>query len=279
MPTVSRASRANALNGRDWTRFSVSVWSDLHKSPDERRFGHPASFPLSLARRLIACYCPPDGRVVCDPFAGVGTTLLAAQESGKTGVGIELSPTYWERAQNRLAHHQLTFDTFHDPQSSTLFLGDARQFDTILRTHQWVEPFDLIITSPPYWDILRQKHSADGKDSVYYSDSPADLGNEADYRVFVDTFAEIFDPLYTRLTPGGYAIVNVMDLRKGSDFYLLHADVAHAFQSHGWVLDDLIIWDRRQDYNTLKPLGYPAVFRINRVHEYLLVFRKPADGN
>lgn len=256
-------------------RFSVSVWSDLRKLPDERRFGHPASFPLALARRLIACYCPPDSRVVCDPFAGVGTTLLAAQESGKTGVGIELSPTYWKMAQKRLAHNQLTFNTFTNPQSSTLFLGDARQFDAILRDNQWVDPFDFIITSPPYWDILRQKRSADGKDSVYYSDSPADLGNETDYAAFVDTFAEIFDPLYSRLIPGGYAIVNVMDLRKGDTFYFLHADIARALQSRGWVLDDLIIWDRRRDYNTLKPLGYPAVFRINRVHEYLLVFRKP----
>lgn len=43
----------------------------------------------------------------------------------------------------------------------------------------------------------------------------------------------------------------------------------------GFIYDDLIIWDRRHEYNNLKPLGYPAVFRINKIHEYILIFKKP----
>ena len=40
---------------------------------------------------------------------------------------------------------------------------------------------------------------------------------------------------------------------------------------------DLIVWDRRWDYNFLRPLGYPAVFRINKIHEYILIFQKPRE--
>ena len=275
MPTKLDTARANELGGKDWMRWSISVWSDLRKTPLEKQLKHPANFPQSLVERLISCYCPPDGRVVCDPFAGIGTTLLAAQNTGKIGVGIELNPQYWQDAQNLLSQSQLTFDTFLDPQPATLFLGDARRFDAVLRSHNWDKPIDLIVTSPPYWDILRQKRSASGGDSQHYGDSSLDLGNESDYNVFVNMLADIFDPLYGRLRPGGYAVVNVMDLRKGPNFYMLHADVAQSFQTRGWILDDLIIWDRRADYNSLKPLGYPAVFRINRIHEYLLIFRKP----
>jgi hypothetical protein len=38
---------------------------------------------------------------------------------------------------------------------------------------------------------------------------------------------------------------------------------------------DIIIWDRRQDYNNFRPLGYPAVFRVNKAHEFILIFQKP----
>jgi len=43
----------------------------------------------------------------------------------------------------------------------------------------------------------------------------------------------------------------------------------------GYVLEDIIIWDRRREYNNLRPLGYPYVFVVNKVHEYILIFKKP----
>ena len=43
----------------------------------------------------------------------------------------------------------------------------------------------------------------------------------------------------------------------------------------GFLLDDIIIWDRRGDYNNLKPLGFPYVFRVNKIHEYIMIFQKP----
>jgi hypothetical protein len=42
----------------------------------------------------------------------------------------------------------------------------------------------------------------------------------------------------------------------------------------GFTLDDIIIWDRRREYNNLRPLGYPTVFRVNKVHEFILIFQK-----
>ena len=76
------------------------------------------------------------------------------------------------------------------------------------------------------------------------------------------------------LKKGSYCIVNVMDIRKKNKFYPFHSDLATMMQTIGYIYDDLIIWDRQADYNNMRPLGYPSKFRINKVHEYLLIFIK-----
>jgi hypothetical protein len=67
-----------------------------------------------------------------------------------------------------------------------------------------------------------------------------------------------------------------MDLRKKNRFYPFHSDLASRLQAVGYEFDDLIIWNRQSEYNNLRPLGYPAVFRINKVHEFVVLMRKPA---
>ena len=48
--------RANQLDGKTWTKNSISIWSDINKSAEEIKLGHPALFPLQLAQRLIECF-------------------------------------------------------------------------------------------------------------------------------------------------------------------------------------------------------------------------------
>jgi len=66
----------------------------------------------------------------------------------------------------------------------------------------------------------------------------------------------------------------VMDIRKKAKFYPFHMDVVNKMQEIGFELDDIIIWDRQKEYNNMRPLGYPFVFRVNKVHEFILIFRK-----
>jgi len=77
------------------------------------------------------------------------------------------------------------------------------------------------------------------------------------------------------LRPGAYCVVVVMDIRQGSRFYPFHADLSEAMRGVGYLLDDIIIWDRRHEYNNFRPLGYPSVFRVNKAHEFVMVFQKP----
>ncbi len=70
------------------------------------RAGHPAVMPLELASRAIRLSTWP-GETVLDPFAGTGTTLLAARALGRKAVGVELSERYCDLAARRLAQGTL----------------------------------------------------------------------------------------------------------------------------------------------------------------------------
>jgi DNA modification methylase len=65
---------------------------------------HPAPMPLDLAEHLVKL---SGGQKVLDPFAGSGTTLLAARRLGRSGIGIEFLSEYAEMAAERLAQQTL----------------------------------------------------------------------------------------------------------------------------------------------------------------------------
>lgn len=55
--------------------------------------GHAAAFPVGLPAFFIQAYSDA-GDVVVDPFMGSGSTLIAAEQTGRVGMGFELSATY-----------------------------------------------------------------------------------------------------------------------------------------------------------------------------------------
>jgi site-specific DNA-methyltransferase (cytosine-N4-specific) len=63
---------------------------------------HFATYPIGLPLRCIAAGCKPGGTVL-DPFAGSGTTGLAAIQLGRRFTGIDLSPNFARLAAERLA--------------------------------------------------------------------------------------------------------------------------------------------------------------------------------
>ncbi|HEX4261354.1 MAG TPA: site-specific DNA-methyltransferase [Acetobacteraceae bacterium] len=65
------------------------------------KFDHPGTFPIDLPRWCIRLH-GRRGAVVLDPFAGTGTTLLAAAAEGARGIGIEVDPAYAAIARERL---------------------------------------------------------------------------------------------------------------------------------------------------------------------------------
>jgi len=65
------------------------------------RTGHPTQMPLALAERVVLA-CSTAGDLVLDPFAGSGTTLVAAIRHGRSAMGIERDAAYAAIAERRL---------------------------------------------------------------------------------------------------------------------------------------------------------------------------------
>lgn len=154
--------RANDLDGATWLRYSVSVWNDISKTQEEYSYGHPAMFPSELPDRLIRMFTTGDYQhTILDPFMGSGSTLVAAVNNGKKGIGFEIYDEFIQLAEVRLT-------------GGLNFSGEEREFRIIkddarfLDKHLSPETVDLCITSPPYWDILSQKRSADYKETRNY---------------------------------------------------------------------------------------------------------------
>ena len=98
---VYKNGHAKHINNVELGRFGRSrtnIWeyagmSSFGKDRDETLAGHPTPKPLALVSDAILD-CSKRGGIVLDAFAGSGTTLLAAEKTGRRGYGIELDPHY-----------------------------------------------------------------------------------------------------------------------------------------------------------------------------------------
>lgn len=85
-------------------RYFTQIWTDI---TGEVQNEHPAPYPVKLAERLIRMFSFV-GDTVLDPFAGTGTTGVAASRVGRNSRCIEVVPEYAELAKNRLRNESKT---------------------------------------------------------------------------------------------------------------------------------------------------------------------------
>ena len=264
------AQRMNNLSGSEWLRLSFSIWRDIVKTKEERGTKHPALFPQTLAENLISIYTLDETEVVLDPFLGIGSTLRAAAALNRNGIGLDLNPNFCAVAEGRIRDVQMHLDHAGSGSVQKVLNADSRE---LLR---FVEPnsVDLVITSPPYWDILNQKRTADSKEKRPYSAEVDDLGNIAEYEEFLAQLKVVFSQVFVALKPNKRCVSVVMDIRKKDRFFPLHEDQSRIMREIGFELEEYVIWDRQREYNNMRTLGYPWVFRFNKVHEYICIYWK-----
>jgi DNA modification methylase len=101
-PTAEMEERS-FIPTSDYARWFTPVWTDV---TGQLRRDHPAPYPLEIPRRLIRM-CSFAGDTVVDPFAGTGTTALAAIETERNSVSVELDPGYVTLIEQRLGQGHL----------------------------------------------------------------------------------------------------------------------------------------------------------------------------
>lgn len=272
---VDPRNQLNDLTAAEWIAETVSVWRQKGLGaghPDARiEREHPAPFSFTDVSRLIKFFTKA-GQTVLDPFVGIGSTLKAAALEGRLGIGIELSQTFFDLAQRRL-DEEVAGGLFGVPEQR-LILGDAREILPRLAT----DSVDLVVTSPPYWNILHkadhkvaQEREAQGLATRYSDDDDRDLGNIADYDLFVKELASIFDECGRILRPKKHLCVIVGDFRDKGQYRMFHADLAAACESLGYTLKGITIL--YQPHKRVFPYGYPSAYVPNLHHQYILVLR------
>lgn len=92
-------------NFDEWFR---QIWTVGGESTKQ----HPAPYPLELAHRLVSMFSFV-GDTVLDPFAGTGTTLLAASRVGRNSIGVEIDTAYAQMAADRLREQGDLFAPCH----------------------------------------------------------------------------------------------------------------------------------------------------------------------
>lgn len=273
--TYDRRNVLNELTGKEWTYFLNSVWIAAYPPVADRcgfdlRKIHPAPKPPNLMRDIILFFSKRN-QWILDPFMGVGGTLLGASlcDSPRNAVGIDINPAY-VAAYKRVCKAEAL-----KPQLA--ITDDAR---AMLRHPEVAKrKFDLILTDPPYSDLMNRPKDGHKKklygrsDATPFSDSPKDIGN-VPYGEFLSALTEILALAVTRLNPKKYLVVFCRDLQpKPHSPSLLHADIVDAVRRiPAMAYRGMRIWhDQAVD---LYPFGYPYAFVMNQMHQYILIFRK-----
>lgn len=89
----------SVLTKQEMQAWWRSIWTDIKGA--STRSGHPAPYPVELAERLIRMFSFA-GDTVLDPFAGTGSTNLAALASGRNSIGNEIESIYVAIADEKL---------------------------------------------------------------------------------------------------------------------------------------------------------------------------------
>jgi DNA modification methylase len=101
----SRAQRVlSTIRARRHKKYFTQVWTDVSGEPQAN---HPAPYPLEISERLIRMYSFVGDRVF-DPFAGSGTTAVAASKIGRDSTSVEIEPSFVEHARKRLENERRT---------------------------------------------------------------------------------------------------------------------------------------------------------------------------
>ena len=276
---MTKPNRLNDLPPKEWLKFQKSWF--VHNPPPRQKnvLRHPAKFPETLAQEFIEFFTKP-GQVALDPMAGTGSALVAALRSGRHSYGIELNPAYAEIARQVVADERTNLGEAVAGLTAEIITGDAADIARHVAARR-IPPVDYVITSPPYWDMLRARGAETQKNrrqtpelDVFYSDDPQDLGNTQEYEDFITRLAAIYTALQPFLRPRAYLTIIVKNVKKGGKIYPLAWDLARQL-GQTYALKDERIWCL--DNQRLSPYGLGNAWVSNTFHHYCLQFRNEVN--
>lgn len=91
--------KKNTITKEEFLAFTKSIWK--FSTERAKKIDHPAPFPIELPYRVIQLYTF-EGDVVLDPFAGAGTTCIAALKTNRKYIGYDIDKKYCNLSEQRI---------------------------------------------------------------------------------------------------------------------------------------------------------------------------------
>lgn len=100
----TKRGKESDINKDEWMEWTRGRWKVNWSHPAGRR--HPATFPPTIPIRCMKLFGHTDDTIL-DPYCGIGTTLRAAKDLGRSAIGIEIQEQYVKIAKDNLRQEVL----------------------------------------------------------------------------------------------------------------------------------------------------------------------------
>ncbi len=233
----------------------TTVWS----FPDRGRWaGKSASYRGNWApqipRNVILRYSK-EGDTVLDPMVGSGTTLVECAITNRRGIGYDINAKVVA-----LAKENIKLSGVNGTHPLTAQQGDARNLKDIAS-----ESVDLVLTHPPYVDIVKYSEDLEGDISLIH-----DVGK------FCIEINKVAKECLRVLKPDHYCAILIGDTRRKQHYIPVAFRVMEEFLKAGFVLKEDVIKQQHNCRATHYWASQSKRFNFLLImHEHLFVFRKP----
>lgn len=247
--TVDPKNKLNELTSGEWLSFTRTVLSGAFPKifGHALRRKHPEYKSPFLMGQLISFFTKT-GDIVLDPFAGTGTSLVAASLLGREAIGFEIQKKWCEiyyeicnrediQKQKLVQGHCVTLAGFVPPESLDFVIMDP---PNPLKPDDWSDP-DL--------------------------DSP-----HAPVDAFFNMFHELVKTLRVAMKWGKYAAIFTRNIYQDGHYVYMTPMFAAAAEDAGLTLKGEKIWENKAE--KMRPFGYPHSYIPNVVHYNILIFQK-----
>ena len=247
----------NNLQPKDFELETTTVWSFPKRgnwATHNSKFR--GNWAPQIPRNLILRYSKP-GDLILDQMCGSGTTLIECKLTGRNAIGIDINSNTVEIAKKNL---NFDLDKTIVKTNIQVGIGDARNLKKIKDNS-----IDLIVTHPPYADIIKY---SEGK-------LEGDLSNIHDIDKFCEEMQKVVSECFRVLKPKKYCGILMGDTRRNKYFIPMAYRIMKNFIEAGFKLKEDVIkhqWNcKTTPFWTQKSKDYNFLLIM---HEHLFVFER-----
>ena len=231
----------------------------------KRENNYHGNFAPQIPNEMIQRYTNTND-VVLDMFMGSGTTLFECELLNRNYIGFDINEDMIEYVEGKMKDTE-NIQYFIHNNDITNAINVKNNIESDLKQLN-KKNIDLIISHPPYWDIVK------------FTDKKEDLSNIIDLDDFVSTFISSVKNVWGSLKKKGTFVIVIGDVYKNSEVVPLGFHLMNAIQENfNCLLKGIVVKDM---VNNRGKIGTEGIHRYRALkfgyyifkHEYIFVFQK-----